>query len=457
VSHSEELAEFACSLGFDDLPEEVIRRAKDVILDTLGAAIYGSGKAWSRALIELAEEASGKAEASIWGTSIRVPAVVAGLVNGTASHGFELDDYHAGAKLHPGAVVIPAAIAVAERLGASGRQLIAAVVAGYEVAIRTSLASVTSTWARGFHPTGVFGGFGAAAASGNLMGLGTIHMQNALGLAASQASGLLMAAVAEGAMSKRLHAGKAASNGVFSALLASKGFTAPTRVFEVPEGSFYKAYSDHWDLGCLTDGLGERFMILDTSFKRYACCGSIHSSIDCLLDLRDEHQIAPEAVERIVVRNSRIVLEQNGWDYRPSTQFAAQMSLQYCLAVALLEGHVSVAQFREELLADPKVLDLAGRVRFEVDPDIDGVYPMRFPGFVEVCLRDGRVFSRRTDAPRGSPQNPMSRLDLQAKFRVLAGTYLGEDVTEAIIRTVDKLEELQDIRYLTVLLGPRCR
>src|SRR5215207_2179514 len=279
------VAQWVADLDYDQLPARTREVVKCQILDTLGCGVYGYQTPWAKMLLEWARAGGSKPEATVWGDATpSLRAADAALVNGTSSHAFELDDYH-NAKLHPGAVVVPAALAMAEKLGSDGKTLVTAIAAGYEVMIRSSLAlNPSAARLRGWHITGVSGPFGAAAACAVLMGLDAERTAWALGLAGTQGAGV-WAFNADGAMSKRLHAGKAAHSGVLAAELAASGFTGPTQIYEFHDGGFLKAFSDESDPAPLTADLGEVYRLDTLSVKPYSCCGSTHSYIDAALEL----------------------------------------------------------------------------------------------------------------------------------------------------------------------------
>ncbi|MCW5605633.1 MAG: MmgE/PrpD family protein, partial [Burkholderiales bacterium] len=281
-----EVASWVAHLRHADLPPRTREVVRCAILDTLGAGVYGYRTPWAGMLLEWARSGGGKAEATVWSEAApALRAADAALVNATAAHAFELDDYH-NAKLHPGATVIPAALAMAEKLGADGERLVTAIAAGYEVMIRTSLAlNPAAARLRGWHLTGVCGPLGAAAACASLLQLGPEQTAWALGLAGTQGAGT-WAFNADGAMSKRFHAGKAAHSGVMAAELAALGFTGPTQIYEFADGGILKAFSDASDPAPLTNDLGSRWHLDSTAVKPYSCCASAHAYIDAALELR---------------------------------------------------------------------------------------------------------------------------------------------------------------------------
>jgi 2-methylcitrate dehydratase PrpD len=446
------LASFAATLDYDRLPPAVLAATKQYLLDTMGCGIYGAQTPWAKALNGLVLEQGGKPEATLWLQAFRGPASSVALGLGVMMHSFELDDYHSGAKLHPGAAVLPAAFAMAERQGASGRELLVALVAGYELMIRASLAAGTlSMRKRGWHITGMCGTFGAAAAAGRLLGLDADGMANALGLAGTQSAGL-MAFTCDGANSKRLHPGRAAQSGVLAAELAARGFTGPTAVFEYEDGGFCRAVSDASDLEVLTRGLGQDYVTAAVSLKPYACCGSTHSSIDAVRWLARQHDIRPDDVEEIVVYNHSVVKLQTSWWYEPVSPMQAQMNIEYCVAVALAEGNAGPQQFSSDKIADPRLVDLAHKVRFEVDAEIERIYPRAFPGKVAIRLRDGSTVQHAVPGPKGSPEQPMSLDEVMEKFHLLVDPVLGPQRARHLAQQVAQIDTLENVQSLAELL-----
>lgn len=446
------LAGFAAGLRFDVLDGNLVAKSKQHLLDAIGCGLHGSSLPWARIVNQYLKEERGRRDATLWLQKFRGPGASVALGLGVMIHGFDFDDYH-NAKVHPGAPVIPAAVAVGEAIGASGRDLLTAMVAGYETMIRVSLATgPNASRLKGWHLTGTTGTFGAAAAAGNLLGLDEDRMASALGLAGTQSAGL-WAFLADGAMSKRFHPGRASQSGVMAALLARRGFRGPTRVLEAPDGGFCRATSDEVDLALATAQLGERFVSGETAIKPYACCASSHSAVDAVLEIRAKHPFPPSDVEKVLVKTARGVQLQCGFQYQAVGVVEAQMSLQFIVAVVLLEGAALLEQFSEAKIADPRVLDLAGRVEIVVDPEIDKWYPARYANKVEVILRDGRRFEARIDFPKGSVERPMLFTEVAAKFRSLAGHAVTADRAGRIIAAVEGLETLDDIRELTKLLA----
>ncbi len=410
--------------GFDrgDLPGNVLGAMRLALLDTIGVGIHGQGEEWTEIARDWAFGATAPDEddaATVWGESEALLRTSdAAFVNGIAAHAFELDDFCQ--KLHPGAVVIPAAMAVAEANDRNLGQLLAGIAIGYETMIRLSIAlNPNEARLRGWHLTGVCGPQGAAAAASWLMWLGSEQTAWALGLGATQGSGLF-AFNADGAMSKRFHPGRAAQSGVMAAELAYRGFSGPTKVLETADGSFLNAFSDHADGAKLLDGLGSRWELRTTNFKPFSCCGSVHAYNDAAIAIRQKLGRAPLPGERVVTGLAKVVDVQCGYPYAPSTSLFAQMSARYCIAVALLDGAVLPDQFTEERMASPDVCELAQRIEIVGDPHLDAIYPAKYPGWVEVHTADGVVREYR-DNPSGAHDSPNFNAGLMSKYDALLG------------------------------------
>lgn len=411
-----EVASWISNLRYEHLPERTREVVRGALLDTIGCGAYGYATPWAKMLLEWVRAGGGKAEATVWGNATpSLRAADAALVNGTSAHAFELDDYHQ-AKLHAGAVVIPAAIAMAEKLGSDGKALVTAIAAGYEVMIRSSLASNPSaTRLRGWHITGIYGPFGAATACAVLMGLDEERTAWALGLAGTQGAGV-WAFNADGAMSKRLHAGKAAHSGVMAAELAQLGFTGPTQIYEYHDGGVLKAFSDASDPTPLAADLGRVWHVESNSVKPYSCCASTHAYIDAARTLREKLGTPWDAKRPVRAGLAKVVDVQCGFDYRPTTGLNAQMSARYVVAAALMEGQALPPQFTDEKIADPALVALAQRIELIHDPALDKLYPGHFAGWIAAQSGDEWVRADVLD-PSGSPAAPIDARGITEKFR----------------------------------------
>jgi 2-methylcitrate dehydratase PrpD len=443
------LAAFGTDLTLERVPAPVVAHAKLLLLDTLGAALAGVDTAEGRAVLDAAHAVGGDSgPATLWGTARRTTRAAAALANGTIAHAQELDDF--GGCDHSGAVVVPAALAAAEGHEVSGRQVLEALVVGYDVARRVldAAGGYRAHNGRGFHSTGTCGGFGAAAAAAKVLGLDRERTAWALGLAGSYTGGL-WAFIEDGAMAKRYHPGRAAETGVLAAFLARAGFTGPARIFEASWGGFLSTYAgDDAEPAELTAGLGEDFRILRSGVKRYASCGGTHSTLDVVLDIRRREKLGPDQVQAVRIRCTEADrLMVGGAD--PRSRLAAQMSLPYSVAVAWVAGRASLAEYEERWRNDPAVRAFLPRVRLEVDAGLpEGSEP-----YVTVESRDGRSFTGHVPVAPGLPDNPLGREEVVAKYEELAGRALAAEDVRVVKEAVLGLEESESLGRLVAALG----
>jgi len=452
---STRLAEFCASISWAALPASVRGRTQELVLDLLGVALRGSAEPSSTIAADLAGEARQSGGASVIGAGFSTSAAWAALANGVAGHALEMDDVTRESSLHPGVVVIPAALAVAEERGCSATAFLEAVVAGYEATMRIGAAlNPASTYDRGFHPTGVAGVFGAATAVGKLLGLDGDGLLRALGIAGTMASGSLEY-LSDGSWTKRLNAGWAAHSGVVAAQLAARGFTGPTSPVEGRFGALH-AYTSDPDPERLLAGLGEGFEIMRVGVKPYPCCRYNHGLIDCALAIRQEHGIRPDEVKAI-----RLGVLGGGWllvadpielKRTPMSTVDAQFSAPYAVAVALARGSVRLADYSETAIGDPVVRTLMQRTACYRDSALDAAYPENWPAIVEVEATDGRVLSERVEYALGEPENPVSRDGLLSKFMDLTGDRLGGDCALALADRLLNLEKEPDVRRVAAEL-----
>ena len=453
--HTRAIAEFVSGLSYEQIPAAVRERIKLLILDSLGCAIYGADLEWCRILRDTLEALDTSRTTSVWGTDRKLSSPHAALVNGTQVQGFELDDVHRAGVLHVGAVTLPALIAAAEsHVRLPGRDLLTAAVAGYEIGPRVGLCMGQEHIGQGWHSGATVGVFAAAAAAARALSLPVEATVHALGIAGTQASGLMAAQY--GAMVKRMHAGRAAQSGLYAALLASRGFTGIVDVFEAPYGGFCTTFSrsqDRFDIGQLSAGLGERFETMRIALKFYACVGSNHTTLDALRDIRRRRPFAPDDIERIVVHASQVTVDHAGWAYRPDGLTAAQLNLPFCVATLIIEGDVFVDQFTDDCIADPARMALARRVKVLGDPAITALGAAhRHKVRVEVHFRDGAIERETREAPRVSEQSFAGTDDIVGKFRKLTRRAMPEQRQDVLIAAVLNLDDLADSRSLIDLL-----
>lgn len=443
------LAEFLATTTYEDLPPKAIEDTRLAILDWFGSALGGALER-PAVLVREAIASWGQGDEATVFPGARGSAPAAALANGVASHILELDDIHKGSTVHAAAPVIPAALAVAEREGASGRDLLLAVALGYEAALRVGEA-VNPSHYRYWHPTGTAATFGAAAAAGSLLGLDAARMLDSLGSAGTQAAGL-WEFNRTGEMSKHLHPGKAAFNGVLSADLARAGFTGAPTILEGERG-FFAATSTGADPSRITDGLGTRWKVSENGYKLYSCCGHTHSAIDLALDLRTELGWAGrEAADRVT--DLEIALYGPGYEIvsqlDPRTPYQAKFSAAYVVSTALLEGKVGLGQFGEERFGpngatDDTTARLLARTRVTPDPELTDRYPARWPARLTVVLDDGTRLVREADYPRGNPENPVPLAFLQAKARDLVAPGYGDAAADRMLALVAGLESIDSV------------
>jgi len=454
-THTRRIAEFVSRLSYDQIPTPVSERLKLLILDSLGCAIYGAQLEWCRILRQTLEQLDQTRDASIWGTDRKLSSDHAALVNGTQVQGFELDDVHREGILHVGAVTLPALIAAAEtRAQLSGKDFITAALAGYEIGPRVGLCMGPQHIGQGWHSGATVGVFAAAAAAARALALDAEKTAHALGIAGTQSSGLMAAQY--GAMVKRMHAGRAAQSGLYAALLAGKGFTGITDVFEAPYGGFCTTFSrsqDRFDLTALSAGLGERYETMRVSLKFYACVGSNHTTLDALTDIRKRHPFTAAEIKGIVVYASQVTVDHAGWPYRPEGLTAAQLNLPFCAATLILTGDAFVDQFTPDCVNDRSRIELSRKVRVIHDPAITALGAAhRHRVRVEVLFRDGSVERESRDAPGGGEQNFASEAQIIDKFRKLTRGTMAEQQQNVLIDSVLRLEQSPDSRAMIELL-----
>ena len=443
---AEQLADFVLELTFDRLSGDTVGMAKRCFLDWLASAIAGAESSPTQAMLAVARDLGGNEEATLVPNGKKTSALLAAMVNGGSSHVVEMDDLHKASIVHPAAPVIPAALAIAEREGVSGEELLAAIVAGYEVAIRAGEAMGTSHY-RFWHSTGTCGIFGASAAAGKLLGLNRAQLASAFGSAGTQSAGL-WAFLGQGTMSKQLHPAKAASDGVLAALLAQQGFTGTTEIFEHEKG-FCRAMAQSADLTRFTDALGQPpFLITDTCFKAYAACYHIHSAIDATLQICKGHTIAANGIQGITVRLYKVAVDLLG-PVQPTNPYVAKFHVPFCVATAAQYGAVGLDAFTEERLTSKLLQDLMVKVTLVHDPTLDPLYPAAFPAAVEVTTKNGDRHSLQVEHPRGDSKNPMTTEELVAKFHAVADKWPQTERQ----RNLEQVMALEQVENVAALLG----
>lgn len=437
------LASFCADLTLDRIPDAARARAVELVLDLIGVAARGRDADSSRAV-------------SAFVRTQPAGAAWSALEMGAAAHATEMDDVTTESSLHPGAAVIPAAIAVARERDAPGRAALEAVVAGYEVTIRVGNAlGAASAYARGFHPTGVAGVFGGAVAAGRLAGLDAAGLERAIGIAGTMAAGSLEYR-ADGSWTKRLNPGWAAHGGIVAAGLAAHGFTGPATAIEGEHG-LLRGYTDEPDPSRLAAGLSaDDLQVMRVSIKPYGCCRYAHGIIDAALALRRRHGIRPEDVTAL-----RLGVLSAGWSLiadppervrAPRNTVDAQFSAPYAAAVAIARGRAGLAEFNDESLRDPVIRSLAMRAECYRDDALDARYPMEWPAAIEIHLGDGRVLRARVDHALGEPENPVPRDALIDRFIEMVGARVAASEARRLADRILALERERDLRFLDGLV-----
>lgn len=432
---SQVLATYAATLRFDDIPAPVVQRAEELFLDWVGSCLAGKGARPVETLERFARAMgpdTGLAEVLI---SRRLTSpLFAALVNAAASHVAEQDDVHNGAVFHPATVVFPAALAVGQALGCSGRDLLTAAVAGYEVGIRVGEFLGRSHY-KVFHTTGTAGTLAAAAAAGRLLGLSPAQMLDAFGSAGTQSAGL-WEFLRDAADSKQLHTAHAAAGGLSAAYLAREGFTGARRILEGPQG-MAAGMSQDSDPARLTDRLGQRWALAETSFKYHASCRHTHPAADALLQIVEAHGLTPEQIARVTAHVHQGAIDVLGPVAEPQTVHQAKFSMGTVLGLIARFRRAGVEEF-DARFNDAEVAALRDKVTMELDAEVDGAYPARWIGKVTVLTTDGRRLHGRVDEPKGDPGNTLSRSELEDKavrlaaFSKAAGAMQMQAVFESI-------------------------
>jgi 2-methylcitrate dehydratase PrpD len=447
------VAEFIAGLKYEDIPAGVVERVKLLVLDAIGVGLLGAGMPWSVRMRQTAREMEAPGDVSVWGTKLRFSTPTAAMCNGVAVHGFEIDDSSAGG--HNGSTTLTSTLALAQHKGnTSGKDVITAVVAGMEVASRLQRClRGLPQGSYGFHEPGLLGTFAAAAAGGKVLGLDPAQCVDALGHAGQQAASLMFTGY--GGMGKRMLAGQAARSGSFAALLAANGFTNAPNVFEAEFGGFPAAHTGNqrppaYDLSQLTRGLGSEWNAGNVTFKMWACRGPNHATLEAITDLRRQHPLPPDEIEKVTIRLAKGGYQNVGWPYTPTTITSAQMNISYVSAIMLLENDVFVDQFTGDKIRSPRVLDMIARINVLHDEELDRNRSGGTP--VEVVLRNGARYATVGRRRGDSGANRITDDDVRAKFRKMTGNFWDEAAQTQVIDLCEKLDDLDDARELVGLL-----
>jgi 2-methylcitrate dehydratase PrpD len=424
------LAEFVATLTAAQVPSGIQARAAELFIDWLASALAGKGSAAVESIARFTRAmgpADGASEILI--DRSRSSPLMAAMVNAAASHVVEQDDVHNGSVFHPATVVFPVALAIAQERGCSGVEFLVAAVAGYEVGIRVGEFLGRSHY-KIFHTTGTAGTVAAAATAAHLLGLATPAVLHALGSAGTQAAGL-WEFLRDAADSKQLHTAHAAGAGLTSAYLAQYGFTGAQRILSGPRGLAAGTSTDH-DVGRLTDGLGSRWALAETSFKFHASCRHTHPAADALRELMRHHHLQAADIDEVTAHVHQGAIDVLGAVTAPQTVHQAKFSMGTVLGLIAIHGRAGLAEFKDHY-RDAAVADFRGKVTMKLDPEVDAEYPRRWIGKVTVRTRDGRILDERVDVPKGDPDNTLSRAELEQKVLQLAA-YRGGATEEEMCR-----------------------
>jgi len=435
------LAEFVATHPSRGWSDDVDREAKRTVQNWVGCAIGAARHPAVDAALAAVNELEPAPQATILGRSERADIAGAALVNGIASHTFDFDDTHLKTIIHPGGPVASAALALAERTGASGRQFLDAIVLGADVACRVGDAIYPAHYDRGWHITGSTGMLGAAAACARLLGLDVDRTTMALGIAASQPTGVREQF---GSMTKALHPGAAARAGLMAALLARHGYTASQRALEAPRG-LLQTYSTQWNWNAITDALGERFEIAYNTYKPFACGVVIHPSIDGCVQIATAHRLRPDDIDRVDLRVHPLVLELTG-KKSPRHGLEGKFSVYHACAAAIIFGQAGESEFSDAVVARPDVVALRERVTATIAGDV-----AEDAADVTIHCRDGRRLHMFVAHALGSLERPMSDADLERKFHGLVDPILGTARAVQLIGLCRSLAEAPDVRTLALV------
>jgi 2-methylcitrate dehydratase PrpD len=452
MSIAAELGKRIVAMRYEDLPPEAVEWAKFSFIDTIACAFAAVGEEAPAIAERVLTGGAAGGESLLWGTNRRVGALDAAAINGTAAHALDYDDCNNAIAGHPTVAILPGLLALAERLGASGRDILVAHVAGFEAQAKIAHAVHMHHYEKGWHPTATLGIFGAAAACAHLLGLTAERTATALAIAVSLASGVK---ANFGTMVKPLHAGECTRNGLYAALLAHEGFTANEQAFEHKQG-FFEVYNGHgtYDAARVLASWADPYEILvpGVGLKQYPCCASTHSAIDAMLRLRQEHALRPEQVAHIrSVTHDRALVHTNR--PLPQSTLDAKFSVQYCVARALIHGDVGFEHFEGESYRDPDVVKLLGHITAAEHAHKAKGMDDHFECEMHVTTTDGRTLFARVDQPLRGPQNLVPPDRLESKFRDCAGRALRADAISPVLDTLRGFEKLASARDLADLLA----
>lgn len=449
---AQELVRFCQTLSLEAVPGTVVNDAKWCLLDSLGCALFGSQQPWARIMAEEMLADGSQGHSTILGRKETLAAPAAALCNGTATHGFELDDLLDEAIVHPGAIVVPAALAAAEAIDASGSRLLLGVVAGYEAINRAGLAIGVEPARRGHHQTALAGPLGSVVAAGVVMNLSHEQLTAAVGLACSTSSGTKsFAAGSGGGMMKRMHAGRAAEAGVRMAQLAARGFTAPPTALDGRFGLLEVLSGTSARPEQLALDLGKRWAVEQVYVKVYPCCAWIQATVQQLVAMRGARPVKAEEVKKLRIGVCSYAARNNG-NVTPPDTMGAQYSLPYCAALAVTADPREPAMYFGDQLDNPARRELARRLEIVVDSEMEAAYPKHYGARVHLELANGETHDTAVLDPHGMPSDPCSEDERLAKFRLLVRNRMSDTQASQVVDTVRNVENVKAVRSLTRLL-----
>lgn len=444
-SKLEELSIYVNKTSYGDISREVIGQAKKVVLDTLGVIIRASSRRYSAGTIitKFVEDLGGKREATIIGRGLKTSVVSAALANGTMGYYCDSESHHPESITHVASVVVPTALAMTERQGLTGKDLLTALVVGYDVETRVSNAlDPSGLYKRGFHPSAVAGCFGASAAAGKLLRLNVEEQTIAFGLAGCQASGLLAWCTDQTENSRPFQMGVAARNGVTSAMLAKKGFGAPPDIFAGKNG-MYGAFTDSPKPSRLWEDLGKKFTIMEAAFKLYSCCAFLHPGADALLSILSKNNLSHADIVEISLH-----FPKPGAGIIDNNELKSH-NAQYILPVLAVKHEVTIDDILQERRSDPEINRLSKSTKLVYDEELGPLFPEKYTSIVVVKTKDGNEYDERVDYARGTEQNPVTLKELETKFKKMTTGELPKGKINRCIKTVNQLESLKTISTLT--------
>ncbi len=448
LRYTEDIANFVKQASWREFPSNVQAIAKMRLMDAIGVGIFASQTPWGRIVTDYAKQYGGTGESTLWGKiEKKVNPPSAALANGTCAHGFELDDVHYPSISHPGSVIVPSTLALAESLSSTGEKVLESLIIGYEIMGRIGTTIARNHLAMGFHPTGTFGTFGAAAACSKLLDLNHSQIQDAIGLAGSFASGLSQFSVT-GSMVKRIHAGHASESGMKAALLAKRGFTGPREILEGKYGfcRVFNSESQAIDWNAMLEDIGTHYVVSEISVKPSAACGVLHAVIDCIQNILTEQPLEAKDIKQIQVAGHENLIHEHNV-YEPDSILSAQYSLPFTVGLAVTKKIDNPKVYlNENILKDNEVLNVAKKVTTVLDEKIQLMFPKKFGAAVTIRFVDGSEIEKSVYDPKGSQGRPFTQSEMEEKFNFLTNEIIGESKGKSLIKKINKMEDVKNVK-----------